>query len=96
MKDLPKRVTVSEVITSRYLPGTRPVSWDLRVPGFEVIRTTSGEEIVLASNGGQSTPAPGWQLLLTKEAQSETNNRVLEWTLYGVTPIGPSSLLRAS
>ncbi len=83
--DLPKRIIVTEVLSARYGPGKRPVSWDDRSPGIEVVRDAEGQEYRLYSNGGQSTPATGWELLLTKESELEGENTpVLEWTLYGI------------
>jgi hypothetical protein len=39
---------------------------------------------LLWSKGGQSTPAPGWVLLLTGERELEDGRSAVEWTLYGV------------
>lgn len=93
MSTYPRRVIVQSIVSSRYAPGTRPVSWDARKVGFEVIQTTESEQIQLWSRGGQSTPAPGWQLLLTKPTEVNTNSdspttstSAIEWTLYGVPP----------
>lgn len=61
---LPYRIVVQEVVSSRYEPGQRPTSWDRRRSGLEVIKTELGEVFTLFSNGGQSTPHPGWELLL--------------------------------
>lgn len=85
-EDLPKRIIVAEVLRSRYKPGQRPVSWDERSPGLESVRGSDGEEYQLFSNGGQSTPAPGWELLLTNvvEVEGEQGASGLEWTLYGI------------
>lgn len=80
---LPRRVTVGDILSCRYAPGERPVSWDERKPGYETIRTTTGEVIKLASSGGQSSPAKGWELLLTKKADQDA----VEWTLFGIAPM---------
>ncbi|MFN8392652.1 MAG: hypothetical protein U0136_20330 [Bdellovibrionota bacterium] len=91
---------VGEVLESRYGPGRRPISWDERRPGVEKIKTDSGEVITLRSGGGQSSPAPGWELLLIRESsglemprQSSVGTTAapdatnpLEWTLYGIGP----------
>jgi hypothetical protein len=61
---LPERIVVQEVVSSRYSPGQRPTSWDKRHSGLEVIKTESGQVLTLFSNGGQSSPHPGWELLL--------------------------------
>ena len=82
---LPKRVRVAAVLAGRYQPGEKPLSWDDRSAGVEQIRTADGDTITLYSSGGQSTPAPGWELLLTKErAQPDDNKPALLWTLYGI------------
>ena len=74
-----KVIAVSKVVSSRYEPGTRPVSWDERVTGEEVVVSDEGDEITLVSNGGQSSPAPGWLLLLEQQ-----DNSSYSWTLYGL------------
>lgn len=93
---LPRRVTVTEVLRSRYSPGQRPLSWDERHPGIEEVVVDSGERLALFSNGGQSSPAVGWELLLTKTVASEeldaaSRAQLLEslpvlWTLYAIPP----------
>ncbi len=89
---LPRRVIVKEVLDCRYSPGQRPLSWDKRYPGVEGIVTTEGESVTLYSNGGQSSPRPGWELLLLKPADSTPEQSVdedvpsgaISWTLYGI------------
>ncbi len=78
---LPRRVKVAEVLNGRYQPGKKPLSWDERVAAVEEIRTVDGEKLALFSTGGQSTPAPGWEILLT--AENPEPNGIL-WTLYGL------------
>ena len=80
----PKRIVVKEVISSRYEPGDRPVSWDKRIAGIEKIITTSDEEVSLYSNGQQSSPDIGWELLLTKDNSGSKVDEGVCWTLYGV------------
>jgi len=83
----PKRVLVFEVLSSRYAPGKRPTSWDERFAGVEKIKTSSGEIITLYSNGGQSSPAPGWELLLMDNVSNLKNTKAASlWTLYGIQP----------
>ncbi len=77
---LPKRVIVKEVLSGRYKPGTKPMSWDARHPGTDKILTAEDESIELASTGGQSTPAVGWELLLMEQSKGVG----LIWTLYGI------------
>ena len=79
-----RRIIVSEVLSSRYEPGERPVSWDKRFSGYDEVRTVEGETVRLLSDGGQSSPAPGWELLLTKP--SPQDNTAFQWTLYGILP----------
>ena len=81
----PKRIVVKEVLKSRYQPGQRPVSWDKRVAGVESIVSFEGEEIDLYSNGQQSSPDVGWELLLTKDNEGEKGEEGVCWTLYGVS-----------
>lgn len=86
------KVCVSEVVTSRYgiTPGVsrgeqalgdRPQSWDQRREGIDVIRTLGGETIKLKSSPMQSTPKPGWIIVLTGGTEGEGYT----WTLYGIT-----------
>lgn len=79
---LRKRVTVKKVLSSRYSNSSRPQSWDDRKEGIDCIRTTSGEEIKLYSNGQQSTPKEGWVILLTDGSE----DKGFSWTLYGIPP----------
>lgn len=86
---IPKRVLVTEVISSRYQPGTKPESWDKRFEGVDVIKTSDSEIFALASNGAQSAPAKGWTLLITEqkgEAEVPTLGMLPthKWTLYGI------------
>jgi len=81
---LPRRVKVAAVPQGRYQPGERPVSWDRRFAGVDSILTDSAESLLLASSGGQSTPAPGWELLLTREIKTQQAEPSFEWTLYGI------------
>jgi hypothetical protein len=76
---LPRRVTVSELLTSRYESGKRPASWEKRVAGMDTIRTPDGEELSLLSDGQQSPPQTGWVILLTDAEESG-----YRWTLYGM------------
>lgn len=81
---LPRRVVVQEVVASRYKPGARPVLWERRFAGCEEILTKNNEALQLASSGGQSSPAPGWELLLTAcDSSSEDGKPKYTWTLYG-------------
>jgi hypothetical protein len=87
--NLPRCVKIVEVIESRYAPGQRPALWNERREGLEKIRTADGKVLQLFSTGGQSTPAPGWELLLTKvvpQTQSGTT-AAFQWTLYGVAAV---------
>lgn len=94
---LPARVKVSEVVSGRYsteseqsivrdsqwyVAGlTRPLNWDDRRAGVDLIKLEDGSQIKLNSSGMQSVPQPGWVLLLTSGNQSEGYT----WTLYGIT-----------
>jgi hypothetical protein len=76
---IPARVQVAEIISSRYAGNEKPLSWDSRVDGVDVIRATSGELLKLQSDGGQSPPKIGWDLMLTDKKGDHYT-----WTLYGL------------
>jgi hypothetical protein len=76
------RLRVSEMLCSRYAGGERPLSWDDRKEGIDVVRAITGEEVRLKSTSMQSPPKPGWVILLTGGNASEGYS----WTLYGITP----------
>ena len=84
-----RRVTVSEVLLSRYKPGRKPESWDKRLDGVDVIKTTEDEILALDSMGAQSSPDKGWNLLLNSDnGQKEVSKfgtlSSFSWTLYGL------------
>lgn len=86
---LPKRIKVENVLSSRYGEGERPISWDDRFAGVEEVQTQDGEALVLFSNGGQSSPAKGWEILLTEEVEitsDKASKKAYSWTLYGLAP----------
>lgn len=63
--------------------------WEERHSGIEKVRTEDGDEVELYSNGGQSSPAPGWELLLLKSrrnpvASGPGDPAAALWTLYGL------------
>lgn len=81
MISLPKRVKISKIVSSRYgSGGIRPLSWDDRIDGVDIVKTTEGEELHLQSSGQQSTPQPSWEILLT----SGDHSSGYKWTLYGM------------
>ena len=77
---IPRRVQISEVVESRYENGERPLSWDDRVDGIDIVKTIDGEELKLLSSGGQSTPKSGWVILLNAGDSAGGYG----WTLYGI------------
>ena len=89
---LPKKISVKEVVSSRYEVGQRPTSWDDRRSGLEVVKTEQGEVVNLYSNGGQSSPHAGWELLLIErldhslESEKTSSVPAYTWTLYGLKP----------
>jgi len=89
---LPTRVVVKNVVSGRYGEGQRPVSWDRRKAGFETIEIQNGARLELASSGGQSTPAPGWELLLTGAVPGSARD-AYQWTLYGILTLGGSTAM---
>jgi hypothetical protein len=89
---VPARFQVCELISSRYgapVSGRgfscnpqRPLSWDERKEGVDVVRTLSGEEVKLYSSPMQSPPQPGWVVLIT----GGSGDTGYTWTLYGIPP----------
>jgi hypothetical protein len=78
------------VVTVPKVPlGEKPLNWDNRISGKDEVVVclestcnncgTNTETITLNSLGDQSTPAPGWVLMLT-EGSAETG---YSWTRYG-------------
>lgn len=60
----------------------KPLIWDNRVSGIDVVETADGDILRLLSDGSQSVPQPGWVLMLTKGDQATG----FTWTLYGLPP----------
>lgn len=79
--NLPRKVEVLELVSSRYQSGKRPLSWDERAEGADVIKTKEGEVLKLVSEGGQSPPQQGWVLMLRDGDAA----RGYSWTLYGLS-----------
>lgn len=78
---LPSQIEVKSVTSNRYdHAGFRPFKWEDRVDGVDEVVTTDGQSIRLLSSGQQSTPSPGWSIILTggEPRQGYT------WTLYGL------------
>ena len=79
----------SIISVPKVILGEKPIDWDNRIAGQDSVvvytesdccNTEAGTEtILLNSLGDQSTPAPGWVLMLT-DGNSETG---YSWTLYG-------------
>ena len=89
-KGLPRKVEVKIRKQSRYdehyengllEEGKRPMLWENRREGIDVIETTDDEELRLVSDGQQSPPAEGWTLMLT-DGDAEVG---FSWTLYGMS-----------
>ena len=76
------RVTVIDLVSSRYPSAKRPESWDDRVDGTDVIKIDEGEgrTLRLFSDGGQSPPQPGWVIQLISKDEGKGHR----WTLYGM------------
>lgn len=89
MKDTCIKVQVAELISSRYGKSVseRPLSWDKRKAGLDVIRSVDNKVIELWSDGGQSPPQPGWVILVnpgTPNPHLPTKGE--PWTLFGIPP----------
>ena len=80
LEHIPARLEVEQLVESRYQGGQRPLSWDARTEGADVVRTVDGKVLKLASDGGQSPPRRGWIIMVTG-GNAETG---YEWTLYGL------------
>lgn len=80
MVSLPQTITVQKLIESRYSSDNKPLSWDERVSGFDVVESDSGEQFKLLSSGGQAPPKPGWKIVMT----SGDGQNGYQWTLYGL------------
>ena len=78
---LPKFIVVGKTLTSRYSDGIRPQTWDKRISGVEEVESVDGDRFVLNSEGGQSTPKPGWKIMLLSEHSEGTYS----WTLQGIS-----------
>ena len=86
MQTSSQRIVVQKVISGRYPSNIRPTRWDDRTAGVEKVISTSGEEIALFSNGGQSTPEIGWEILLMDTVTSpDAATSARAWTLYGIS-----------
>lgn len=82
-KSLPARVVVDSILSSRYPDHKRPMNWDRRKQGLDRVSVRNGEEVQLISDGQQSPPQPGWELLLTS-AEETDSGLAFRWTLYGL------------
>ncbi len=78
---LPVRKRISKVLSGRYAPGKKPVSWDERIQGVDICIDSDGSELRLFSSGDQSTPDCGWEIMLT----DVNDDGHFSWTLYGVS-----------
>ena len=72
---IPRRVVVRSLLEGRYGDKSRPLSWDKRYDGYDVVELLDGEQLRLFSNGGQESPRAGWELLLLAEAALPEDQR---------------------
>ena len=80
-----RRIIVSKLVSGRYEAGYKPIFWDQRGAKVETVETVSGERISIFSGGGQATPGPGWELLLSGKTKQDSEGDSGEcWTLYGI------------
>ena len=87
MIDIPSRIKVRQVLESRYnlqdydnKDLVRPLSWDQRISGVDVVETSDNQTLRLNSNGAQPVPQSGWDLLIY-QGDADTG---YQWTLYGM------------
>lgn len=76
----PLKVSVCKLVSSRYPDHERPESWDERRAGVDVVETLDGKVLKLWSDGQQSPPKEGWELMVTAPA----DEGAYRWTLYGM------------
>jgi hypothetical protein len=81
--ELPKSVQVESIISSRYAGHQRPLSWDDRREGIDVVRTGDQRTLRLLSDGGQSPPQPGWTIIISEGNESSG----YRWTLYSMPQV---------
>jgi hypothetical protein len=85
---LPARIEVSRVVASRYGDEAgRPRSWDERFGGVDLVESADGAQYKLLSDGQQSTPHPGWVILLISGSAGDG----YRWTLYGMPKAGEAA-----
>lgn len=77
---IPVRLEVQRLVDSRYSDGKKPLSWDERREGLDVIQTVDGSLVKLFSDGGQTPPQSGWVIMLT----DGNADQGYVWTLYGM------------
>lgn len=78
--ELPQSVQVESIVSSRYVGHERPLSWDERREGVDVVRTADQRTLRLLSDGGQSPPQPGWTIIIS----DGNENSGYKWTLYSM------------
>lgn len=85
---IPFRIVVGKVVSPRYHNKdpyhqlSRPLSWDERHAGVDVVEDQEGKTYQLASLASQSSPQTGWELLLT-----DCKSGAYSWTLYGIKEV---------
>ncbi len=79
---LPQKITVSKLVSGRYGTEPKPLSWDERISGVDVVLDSDGLEFQLDSSGDQGSPVEGWEVVLTGEG---TSAGTYKWTLYGIS-----------
>lgn len=89
--DLPERVTVTAIVSSRYRGHVRPQSWDDRKAGVDTIQTSDGRTLKLQSDGQQSPPQVGWVILLS--GGDDISGYL--WTLYAMPKAGSVEFIGA-
>ena len=62
--DIKGTVTVCRIVVSRYENNLRPIQWENRREGTDIVVLENGEEISLFSDGQQSPPKPGWKIVI--------------------------------
>lgn len=71
------------MLKGRYPNGIKPLSWDERYAGIDIIIDDQGAQIPLYSEGDQSTPQAGWEILING-CKGDPVDGPYTWTLFGV------------
>jgi hypothetical protein len=75
-----RSIKVRKLLESRYPSAIRPMNWDDRIEGVDVVESDTGETVRLWSEGSQSPPQSGWTIVLRETSTPDK----LRWTLFSI------------